>query len=475
MPRVGVYCRISLDVEGSGAGVERQEQDCRAYCDERGYEVAEVYVDNDLSAYSGKRRPAYEQMLADLEAGQIDGVIVYHVDRLTRQTRELEHFIDLADRTKATLGTVTGDIDLSTSDGRFHARIMGAVAQKSSDDASRRLRRKWKANAEEGKPQGGGTRPYGYTEDKLDVIPAEADVVQGIVQMAFDGASLSGIKKTLNEKGVLNTNGNPWTSQTIKNLLVNPRYAGLRSYRGEIVGKGQWPAIISEEDHQKLLVILNNPQRRRKRENDSNALANPLSGFLTCGKCGKKLFTNIKTKSGVTRKVYECRGEDGCFRLSVDATKTEEVVRDRLAFLVSTQNEDVSAELEELADAYAELSDVEQRLERLNHAYYVEDAFSDAEYKKLRKELDAKKTGLLRSIAEAKMQTSLEGVEMTEDGFKAQWDEATVEFKRTIIEALLESVTILPTGKGGRFNPERVEIQPRFRDFGEYGIKARTT
>jgi DNA invertase Pin-like site-specific DNA recombinase len=71
-----IYARISSDAEGTGLGVARQVEDCDRLAERLGWAVAEVYADNDISAYSGKRRPAYERMLADLRDGLRDGVLV---------------------------------------------------------------------------------------------------------------------------------------------------------------------------------------------------------------------------------------------------------------------------------------------------------------------------------------------------------------------------------------------------------------
>ncbi len=79
-----IYCRISLDAGGEGLGVKRQQELCEKLAGEKGWLVSEIYVDNDKSAYSGKPRPAYERMLADLEAGRRDAVICVDLDRLTR-------------------------------------------------------------------------------------------------------------------------------------------------------------------------------------------------------------------------------------------------------------------------------------------------------------------------------------------------------------------------------------------------------
>ena len=139
----GIYCRISQDNEGDELGVRRQEQDARTLCERKGWTVAEVFVDDDISAWSGKPRPSYERMLKAIEAREINAVAVYDLDRLNRQPRDLERFFEICDRAGVTdLASVGGTVDLATSDGRFHARIMGAVAAKSSDDTSRRIKRK---------------------------------------------------------------------------------------------------------------------------------------------------------------------------------------------------------------------------------------------------------------------------------------------------------------------------------------------
>lgn len=80
-----VYARISSDQDGTALGVARQLQDCRRLAADLGWQVGEEYVDNDLSACSGKPRPEYQRMLLDLAAGVRDAVLVYHVDRLTRR------------------------------------------------------------------------------------------------------------------------------------------------------------------------------------------------------------------------------------------------------------------------------------------------------------------------------------------------------------------------------------------------------
>src|SRR5262245_18603406 len=106
-----IYCRISSDRSGDGLGVARQEELCRTLAADRGWPVAEVYTDNDRSAYSRKKRPEYERMLGDVEAGLVDAVVCVDLDRLTRRPAELERFIDLANEHDVSLANVSGQTD----------------------------------------------------------------------------------------------------------------------------------------------------------------------------------------------------------------------------------------------------------------------------------------------------------------------------------------------------------------------------
>jgi site-specific DNA recombinase len=196
--RVGVYLRISLDDERTGLGIERQRHDSAALCQRLGWEVAKVYADENLSAYKRSvDRPAWEELLADLEAGAIQGVACYDVDRIARQPRQLERLIDLYEsKRRLVFATVAGEIDLSTADGRFLARLLVNVANKSSADTARRVARAQLQRAQQGKVAGGGARPYGYERDGVSTVPEEAAVIRSAADRVLLGESLISICKS---------------------------------------------------------------------------------------------------------------------------------------------------------------------------------------------------------------------------------------------------------------------------------------
>jgi site-specific DNA recombinase len=188
-----IYARISHDPSGERLGVQRQEADCRDEAKRRGWSVAQIYVDDDLSAFNPKTaRPEYQSLLSDIQLGLRDGVMIWRLDRLHRQPRELEEFILLCDKHHVALATVTGDVDLSTSQGRLLARTWGAFAAHESEIKSERMTR---ANLERAR-QGIMRTPrqlYGYTDRATAIKPGEAKVIREAAGRLLGGDSLRGI------------------------------------------------------------------------------------------------------------------------------------------------------------------------------------------------------------------------------------------------------------------------------------------
>src|SRR5262245_25166919 len=231
-----IYVRISQDRGGGGLGVERQEQECRALAQRLGWTVAEVYCDNDLSAFSGRRRPDYERMLADIDAQKITAVIAWHPDRLHRRSMELERYISLCEKHHVENQTVTAGMwDLSTPSGRMTARQLGAVAAYESEHKSERLKSARIQQARNGKHHG-GIRCYGYEKDGVTIVADEAAEIANACEAIAGGASLRGIVRDMNERTVRTTTGKTWTSQQLRQTLMSPRIAGYSTHKGIIVG-----------------------------------------------------------------------------------------------------------------------------------------------------------------------------------------------------------------------------------------------
>ena len=115
-----IYTRISADRDGRALGVDRQRRECEALCKARAWGEGVLYEDNDQSAYSGRPRPAYRRLFADVQSGTVGRIVALHPDRLHRSPGELEEFIALVEEHQVKVDTVqAGQWDLRTASGAW--------------------------------------------------------------------------------------------------------------------------------------------------------------------------------------------------------------------------------------------------------------------------------------------------------------------------------------------------------------------
>lgn len=318
MTRAAVYVRISKDAEGRALGVERQEKDARALAERRGWEVLDVYQDNDITASGKKKRPAWERLLQDLESGIVEAVVAYSSSRMYRRPADLQRLIKLTKERGVEIDTVTsGRIDLSTVQGRMLAGILAEVDQAELDTLIERTRRKMAELSAEGK-RWGGKRPFGYTRE-MNVDPWEMNAIRQGVRMVLSGAPVGRVVARWNDDGIPTSTGNRWASWRVRQVLSSALIAGLREHHsdGKLVGivPGTWQAIITKEEHQALRALL-----ARKGHKGPSARKHPLTGILRCGECGSVL--QGRTSAG--RRSYGCsqsQGGRGCVAISANAAE----------------------------------------------------------------------------------------------------------------------------------------------------------
>jgi site-specific DNA recombinase len=461
--RAGVYVRISDDRDGSGAGVKRQEDDCRTLVEKKGWTVARVYSDNDLSAYGGKTRPAYQEMLKDIESGTVNAIVVYHLDRLTRHPRELEEFLDVVDRAGVkSLATVTGDIDLASSDGRLMARILGSAARKESDDKSRRIRRKHEELAKAGKVGGGGTRPFGFEADRATIDDAEAELIREAADRVLAGESVKSILRDWNLRGIPSVTGAPWRSNILRRTLTSARIAGLRRYRGETIGPAVWDAIVDEETHRRLLTALAKGPHKAGRKYLLTG------GIAFCGLCDAKLVARPK---GDGRPCYVCAsGVDfnGCGKIRQLSAPLDELVRDEVTSaldspaLMEMLSKD-PADAGERANLMEFIAEGQASLDQLSVDHYSDRVISRSEYMAARQAIESKVEGFRSKLRSLESGRALADIPAGgANAIRSAWDEASVGWRRALVQAVIERVIVGPAIKGQTFfNKDRVTIEWR--------------
>jgi site-specific DNA recombinase len=455
--RAAIYARISSDREADGLAIGRQLEDCERLAIERGWRVAERYVDQDVSAYKSRVRPAYRRMLADLHAGSIDGVVVYHLDRLHRQPRELEEFFDVCKAAGVDdLATVTGRINLADPDGQFQARILGAVAKKESDDKSRRIRRKHEELAAAGKVSGGGTRPYGFASDRRTIRPGEAAVIREAATRLLAGESVRSICANLNERGERTVTGVEWKQQTLRRMLASGRISGQREHRGAIVGPAEWPAIITPAETERIRTLFSDPARRTNR----TARRYLLARLLRCGLCGSTLVS--RPRADGTRR-YVCAsgpGFGGCGRITILAEHVEQVVTEAVLFRLDSP--ELAASLQGRSDDpvaaewQAEAERAQAQLDELATAY-AQQLISLQEWLTVRNEIEQRLQAARKKLATLNRVSALDGYLGGASELRQEWETMPLSRQAAIIAAVLDHAVIAPAIRGrNTLDPSRI-------------------
>lgn len=300
--RIAIYARVSRDRDGKSTSVEQQVTECRQYAVTKLHaEPDHVFTDNDISAYTGKRRPAWEQLLAAATAGTIDAVIVWEQSRLTRTPAELEAYMHVCEpRSIPTYTVNAGTLDLTTDQGRMIARIVGATNRYEVDQLRGRVKRGMRARAGAGKPVG-GRRPFGFQPDRVTHLDDEAALIRDASHSLLRGDTIHGIARQWRATGSTTTTGKPWTTRTVREVLQRPRNAALAEHRGNILGNANWEPIVTIETWQQVCALLADPARRTTPGTQPAYLG---TFIYRCGVCGE-LMRSWRSGAKGTR-IYRC-------------------------------------------------------------------------------------------------------------------------------------------------------------------------
>jgi site-specific DNA recombinase len=325
--RALIYTRVSRDDTGEGKSNDRQREVCAALATARGWQVVGCEDDISVSAYNGKDRPAWNRVLEKMRAQSVDYVIAWQLDRITRSVSELTALVTLARETGVAIVTSTGDLDLSNESGKFLATVLSAVAEMEVERKGARQKLANKQRAAEGKPWPSGWRPFGYELDGTQV-PHEAKLIREAAEQVLDGAPLRSIVRQWKELGVTTPRSakgaEGWSHNGVRRILLNPRNAGLATYRGEIIGKGLWEPIISTETHTLLVAKLKDPARLTRQSSQGRAASNLLTGIATCARCGGTVDGGTGYRSA---PIYQCKQ----YHVSTPRAEADEIVRAAVA------------------------------------------------------------------------------------------------------------------------------------------------
>jgi len=441
---------MSRDDLGEGLGVERQDQDCRSLCQRRGWTLIDVYVDNDISAYSGRSRPSYQRLLADIEKRKIDMVVAWAPERLHRSPRELEDFLELIERTGTAVETVkAGSWDVSTSHGRLVARMLGAVSRAESERTGERVSRAHQQAKERGLWR--GPIPFGLRASSLpgqpEPDPDQAPIVKEIFDRVLRGDALTRIARDLNASQIRPRRGQAWTHTGIRRLIASPALGGLVEVGDELQAAVFNGVVASEDWRSARAALRRRPRGEVRRPREKLTL---LGGLLSCVEHDYVLFGGSAAHGAIY--VADRPGQCcvGIVRAATDDLITTLVIR-RLGqpdavdlFQVRQDTTALEREIEELRQRREELAEL------------VAEGLLTASEVRPRLSALAERLGALegdRSTA------AIDPRAFVQPG--AVWQAWTVTQRREVLRLLFDRLGVRHVGhrSGSRFNPERLKLE----------------
>lgn len=465
--RVVLYGRTSLDVS-EGRSVDDQLSSQRKWAASTGRKIVAELRDDGISAsrYAGRKkaRPDWQVAMELISTGQTDELSVWEISRSTRDRPVwaaliaacIENDVDLA---------VDGKIhDPADPDDGFMLDLSFSLGVRESAIISKRTRRAVESRAAAGRPH--GSLPYGYRRI-LDPVtgkpvardrhPDQAPIVEEIARRLLSGEHAEAIARDLNDRGIPTAGGRQWRGGNLTKLAVRPTYAGLRVHNRKVLDdvRASWPALISLDDHYRLVEMHTDPGRDKYR--NPTYVKHLGTGIYRCGReeCGGPM--RVVVQPGRPNR-YDCRG---CHKVSRYQAPVDELIEtlmcrylarpDVLELLTADDDAPVKEAAAEVRRLRAQLNDVRRRVEA------EELTLDDLAYFRARWEpkiRDAEERARPRSLPRAVFDVAGPDAE-------AKWRALPIADRRALVAAFLD-VAILPAGRGKRkFDPNDLRVSWR--------------
>lgn len=492
---IAIYIRWSTEDQGDGTTLEVQKEGCTHYVLSQGWRVRDdlVYVDDGYSGGS-LDRPAMTALRKAIRRGDVDCVVVYKLDRLSRSVVDTVNLVLSEWEDITYVKSAREPIDTTSPMGKQFFYMLVTYAEWERSVIRDRLFSGRQKRAEQGRSPG-IPRPYGYANQhgEFVIVPEEAKVVQETFTLAAEGHSVRQITLHLNEKGYPTKRGGRWNTSMVSKMLRNPIYMGrlvwgrtrinprhkkhpdeprLKKGLPHVILDGFAPPIVSAEQFEQVQSSIASNKKIPPAVVGSEHL---LSGVLACGECGGAMQFNASADG--RWRYYRCSrrlNRQGCNAPSIPAVPLESAVvgelkkrygRRATARARETQQAFLASIVERLEQTLsgfeAELRKLDQQEERINRDYRQE-KLSAADRTALLAEVRSDRTALLKQ--KQLVETDLEVARSKLKGLAEEADR-TLSLQRfealpptsqkQIIQALISRIT-------ASRDPETRHIQMEF-------------
>ena len=380
----GLYIRVSTEDQArEGFSLPEQEKRLRAMCEYKGYEIYKVYKDAGISAKTGNKRPAFEELLQDIKDKKCNTIVVLKLDRLTRSVYDWENIIKFLEENNAYLDCANDDINTTNANGKMISRILMSVSQQEIERTSERTKVGLSGAIKAGHIPARAPLGYKHVDRLLVPDPLTKDIIIRIFNLYSEGCTYVKIAKIYNEEKVLGKTN--WRDTTILKIISNEIYKG-----DYVSGKRSGNSVYYENVVEPLVSkeLWENCQVQKKK-NSRNYMRTQTYIFLQklrCPKCGRILA------GGATHKIkydkwyfyYRCEDcknnikeetiEDSVKVLLSDILEYDNVVNEFFLPVLKSKLDNPKQELEK------GLKSLNNKKDRIRKAY-IDSIFTEEEYR----------------------------------------------------------------------------------------------
>ena len=379
----GIYIRVSTEDQArEGFSLPEQEKRLRAMCEYKNYEIYKVYKDAGISAKTGNKRPAFEELKEDIKNKKCNTIVVLKLDRLTRSVYDWENIMKFLEENNAYLDCANDDINTTNANGRMVARLLTTVSQNEIERTSERTKIGLAGAIKVGNIPNKAPFGYKHVNKKLVIDSLTKDEVIRIFNLYYEGNSYQTIANIYNEEKVFGKTN--WCDSTILRILEN------EIYKGDYVhGKKTNHATNYENDLEQLVSKkMWEECQVQKRKNSRNYKRDKEYLFLQklrCPKCGRILGGNAtRKKNGKVYYYYQCN----VCKITIKETKIEDAVKTLLADILEYDNvvnefflpvlkSKIDNPKEELSKELKKLNNKKERIKKA----YIDSLFTEEEFK----------------------------------------------------------------------------------------------
>lgn len=466
--RAFVYCRVSTDEQSTDNhySLGNQEQRAREYVKHKGWRVGQIR--KDVASGKDTNRDGYQELLDAVNDRSVDVIIVYRLDRLSRNVRDIYDFLDVIREAGIGFVSLTEGFDTTTAMGRAMLGVAAVFAQLTREMIAENVKDGLLRRAQAGFYNGSARGPYGYTYSKesqtLVPVPEEVAVVRDIFSMFADRKwGLNKITKYLNTRGVSPRNVEQWRMNTVRRILRNHAYIGKVDWH-EQVFPGRHEPIVSDELFQRVQGLIDDRKPLPVRSHSSEHL---LTGIARC-ECGRLLRVHYSTKKadGTRHRAYRhtvMPKQGACPGVYKSAEKIESLVVAEIRRLAESEEfqrlslEEATAQTlqgqsplrQERDSVLMELDGLSERFnswaDRLDRGLIDEEQFRQQNDRLLvrKRELSTRLVGIDRELSKSEtVEIGLEALKDALSEFPRVWDNLEIDEQREFLRQVVENLTI---------------------------------